>query len=162
VTDKISALLHVWEADCQELAAYEALTPSGSEALELRAKGEQLKACIEQLRMAVAVPLPPDTKKRLEDWLENRTPREESANPKPKVFFLGHARYYREFCGQNKLQPQEVVMVRTEQDTRGWHSHGHEDMSVYVHPTANWASVASALHRLERQGFTKAFIPAGG
>ncbi|AMM44179.1 hypothetical protein BJD78_gp09 [Arthrobacter phage KellEzio] len=162
MTDKLSALLHVWDSDYTEMGVYEAMTMEAPAAAEIRAKREQLKACIEQLRMAVAAPLPPDVKKRLEDWLENRTPREEPAKPKRKVkvFYIGPVRGLRPWAEGECLHPDEVIHIISENHVRGWDAANYPDAEVYVSGGIGWPHASRILAALRERGFTRTYTPS--
>jgi hypothetical protein len=159
MTDKIAALLHVWESDYTELGAYEAMTPDPMDAREIRAKRDQLKACMEQLRTAVAKPLPPDIRKHIVEWLasaENPVPEKQAE----KVFFIGQPHQLARFISREKLHPSQVVHIRDHQAVRGWSADTHGNMSVHVSGETPWPLAETLLQQLKERGFTRTYSPA--
>ena len=153
MTDKLAALLHVWESDLQELATYEALSQGGVEGIELRAKGEQLSACLEQLREAVAVPPTPDVVAKLKQWrLDTMTEK-----PEPSVFFIGPVQAMKHYVSREKLHPDEVVWMYQPHRARGWNRNKTGPMKIIVSGSADWRVAEEVLQGLERGGYTQPF-----
>ncbi|QGJ96448.1 hypothetical protein SEA_BEATUSCOMEDENTI_9 [Arthrobacter phage BeatusComedenti] len=161
MTDKIAALLHVWDSDYTEMGVYEALTLHGPEAAELRAKRDQLKACIEQLREAVAKPLPPDVKKRLEEWLtEDLAPAPLPEKPLQKVFFIGQPHQLSRFINTEKLHPSQVIHVKSHMAARGWSYKDMPDATIHVSGETPWPLAQTLLLALKERGFTRTYSPS--
>lgn len=160
MTDKLAALLHVWESDLQELATYEALCQGGVEGIELRAKREQLAACVDQLRTAVARPLPPDVRKHLEDWangVDGATP--PLSKPLPEVFFIGTKHQWTRFLIRHGLGTEQVIPVSYPIDVRGYSPDTLAAASVYVCPEFDWRQAQPLLDELRHRGLTRTFSP---
>lgn len=156
MTDKLAALLHVWESDLQELATYEALSQGGVEAIELRAKMEQLKGCIEQLRTAIARPLPPDVQKQMLNWLANGTHDPAPEKPQPSVFFIGPVHALKYYVSREKLHPDEVVLMYEPHRARGWNPRRTGPMKIVVSGSADWGRAQEVLAELEQRGYSEA------